>query len=181
MSVSASDETTLRRMPVELDDVDLVLLAALQGDADRTNVELARLAGLSPAATMHRVRRLKQSGVVVAITARLDPQAAGFPLRVYVQLTLGRHTESAERKLEETIRALPQVVHAAWVAGETDVLCDVVARDLEELQRVLIALSSRGGAQRVVTLLRLRDLKPPSPLPLAPVATPRRARRARRA
>ena len=55
---------------------------------------------------------------------------------------------------------------AAWVAGETDALLTVVARDLGELQQVLVALSTRGGAQRVVTLLRLRALKPDSPLPL---------------
>lgn len=153
-------------MAVALDDVDLQLLTLLQADADRTNVELARLVELSPAATMHRVRRLKRDGVVAAITARLDPDVAGFPLRVYVQLTLGRHTEAAESRLEQTVARLPQVVAADWVAGETDALLSVVARSLEELQQVLIALSSKGGAQRVVTLLRLRELKPPSPLPL---------------
>jgi Lrp/AsnC family transcriptional regulator, leucine-responsive regulatory protein len=51
-------------MPAELDDVDLTLLAELQVDADRTNVELARVVGLSPAATLNRVRRLKESGVI---------------------------------------------------------------------------------------------------------------------
>jgi len=50
-------------MAVELDDIDIRLLTALQADADRTNVELARIAGLSPAATLHRVRWLKESGV----------------------------------------------------------------------------------------------------------------------
>jgi len=179
--VSSFYTTSLRRQAVGLDDVDLQLLTALQEDADRTNVELARLSGLSPAATLRRVARLKDTGVVAQVAARVDPQLAGFPLRVYVQLTLGRHTEAAEARLEQTVRGLPQVVHAAWVAGETDVLCDVVARDLDDLQSVLVALSSRGGAQRVVTMLRLRDLKPPSPLPLDPAATPRRARRARRA
>lgn len=154
-------------MAVSLDDLDLRLLTALQEDADRTNVELARLVGLSPTATMHRVRRLKASGVVAGITARLDPGAAGFPLRVYVQLTLGRHTEAVERRLVEVIAGLPQVTQADWVAGETDALLSVVARDLEELQRVLVALSSKGGATRVVTLLRLREIKAPSPLPLA--------------
>lgn len=153
-------------MAVSLDDFDVTLLTELQRDADRTNVELARLVGLSPTATMHRLRRLKASGVVAGIAARLDPEAAGFPLRVYVQLTLGRHTEAAERRLAEVIAALPQVTHADWVAGETDALLGVVARDLEDLQRVLVALSSKGGATRVVTLLRLREIKPPSPLPL---------------
>jgi Lrp/AsnC family transcriptional regulator, leucine-responsive regulatory protein len=177
--MSAQNATTLRREPVQLDDVDLELLTALQEDASVTNVELARRAGLSPAASLRRVQRLKDTGVVAGIVARLDAQAAGFPLRVFVQLTLGRHTDAAEAKLAQTIRGLPQVVSATWVAGETDVLCDVVARDLEELQSVLVALSSRGGAQRVVTLLRLRELKAPSPLPVSPAATPRRARRAR--
>ena len=129
-------------------------------------MELARLVGLSPTATMHRLRRLKSSGVVAGIAARLDPDVAGFPLRVYVQLTLARHTEAAERRLVEVVAGLPQVTQADWVAGETDALLSVVARDLEELQRVLVALSGRGGAARVVTLLRMREMKPPSPLPL---------------
>ncbi|MGH3210215.1 MAG: AsnC family transcriptional regulator, partial [Trebonia sp.] len=45
-------------MAVKLDEIDIQLLTALQADADRTNVELARLTGLSPAATLHRVRAL---------------------------------------------------------------------------------------------------------------------------
>ncbi len=49
---------------------------------------------------------------------------------------------------------------------QTDALLSVVARDLEELQRVLVALSAKAGATRVVTLLRLREMKPPSPLPI---------------
>jgi Lrp/AsnC family leucine-responsive transcriptional regulator len=153
-------------MAVSIDELDVQLLNALQEDADRTNVELARLVGLSPTATMHRVRRLKASGVVAAIAARLDPKVAGFPLRVFVQLTLGRHTDAAERRLGEVVAALPQVTQADWVAGETDALLSVVARDVEELQRTLMTLSSKGGATRVVTLLRMREMKPPSPLPV---------------
>jgi Lrp/AsnC family leucine-responsive transcriptional regulator len=163
-------------MAIELDEIDIRLLEALQQDADRTNVELARVIDLSTTATLHRVRRLKDSGVIAAIAARLDPDVAGFPLRVYVQLTVARHTEAAEKRLDEVIRGLPQVTQADWVAGETDVLLTVAARNLEELQQVLLALSSRGGATRVTTLLRLREIKPPSPLPLEAGRRPRRAR-----
>ena len=102
-------------MAVSLDEIDTQLLTALQEDADRTNVELARLVGLSPAATLHRVRRLKESGVIRIISAQLDPAAAGFPLQVYVTASL----------------------------------------------------ATRGG-QRLVTYLRLAEIKPPSRLPLGP-------------
>jgi Lrp/AsnC family transcriptional regulator, leucine-responsive regulatory protein len=160
-------------MAVELDDVDIQLLTALQEDADRTNVELARLAGLSPAATLHRVRRLKESGVIRIISARLDPTAAGFPLQVYVAATLARHDRRAEHVFEGQIRALPQIIAADIVAGETDYLLTVVARDVAELQTVLASLATRGG-QRLVTYLRLAEVKPPSRLPLAPSAPARR-------
>ena len=83
-------------MAVELDEIDVKLLSALQADADRTNVELARLVGLSPAATLHRVRWLKESGVIRIIRAQLDPAAAGFPLQVYVTATLSRHDPRAD-------------------------------------------------------------------------------------
>jgi DNA-binding Lrp family transcriptional regulator len=160
-------------MAIELDDVDVELLTALQEDADRTNVELARLTGLSPAATLHRVRRLKESGVIRIISAQLDPAAAGFPLQVYVTATLARHDPRSSQAFDSQIRALPQIIAADSVAGETDYLLTIVARDVAELQTVLASLATRGG-QRLITFLRLGEIKPPSRLPLAPSAPTRR-------
>jgi Lrp/AsnC family transcriptional regulator, leucine-responsive regulatory protein len=153
-------------MSISLDLIDLKLLEELQADADRPNVELARLVGLSPAATLHRVRRLKASGIISSVVARLDASAAGFPLQVYVAVTLDRHGDTAYRRFRETIRAIPEVISADWVSGETDAMLFVVAREVAQLQRVLVRLSTRGGAARAITQLRLEELKPPSPLPL---------------
>ncbi len=157
-------------MATSLDPIDVRLLTELQLDADRPNVELARLVGLSPAATLNRVRRLKESGVVRRVTARLDSTTAGFPLQVYVAVTLVRHDDAGHRRFHKCVGELPEIISADWVAGETDALLMVVARDVEQLQRVLSALSTRGGAQRLITLLRLEELKPASPLPLIPSA-----------
>jgi Lrp/AsnC family leucine-responsive transcriptional regulator len=148
-----------------LDDVDLRLLEELERDADRANVELARIVGLSPAATLKRVKRLKDEGVIQGIRARLDTNALGFPLQVYVMCTLDQHDERANRRFEAAIKKIPNVVRADWVTGETDALLQVVARDVAELQKVLMLLSSGGGASRILTLLRLEELKGPAPLP----------------
>jgi Lrp/AsnC family transcriptional regulator, leucine-responsive regulatory protein len=152
---------------VSLDEVDIMLLTALQEDADQTNVELARLVGLSPAATLHRVRRLKESGVIRVISAQLDPAALGFALQVYVTATLARHDLRTSNVFDDLIRSLPQIIAADTVAGETDYLLTVVARDVAELQQVLTSLALRGGS-RLVTYLRLAEIKPPSRLPLGP-------------
>jgi Lrp/AsnC family leucine-responsive transcriptional regulator len=61
---------------------------------------------------------------------------------------------------------MPEVISADWVTGETDALLIIVAREIAELQRVLVRLSTRGGASRVNTYLRLEELKAPAPLPL---------------
>jgi DNA-binding Lrp family transcriptional regulator len=154
-------------MAVVLDEIDLQLLSELQADADRTNVELSRMVGLSPAATLNRIRRLKASGVIKVISARLDAAAVGFPLQMYVAATLGRHDPRATRAFEDQIRELPQIIAADNVTGEMDYLLTIVARDVTELQQVLATLSARGS-QRLVTYLRLEEVKPPSRLPLLP-------------
>ena len=101
--------------------------------------------------------RLKESGVIRIIRAQLDPEAAGFPLQLYVFATLGRHDPRATRIFEDQIRALPQIIAADNVAGEMDYLLSVVARDVAELSEVLTRLSTRGG-QRLITYLRLAEV-----------------------
>ena len=166
-------------MAIKLDEIDIQLLVELQADADKTNVELARITGLSPAATLHRVRALKESGVIRIVRAHVDPALVGFPLQVFVMATLPRHDPRSGARFEAYVRSLPQVIGADSVAGETDYILSVVARDVAELAQVLAGLSGRGG-ERLVTYLRLAEVKPPSPVPLGG-PEPKPARRPRAA
>jgi DNA-binding Lrp family transcriptional regulator len=152
-------------MAVQLDEIDVRLLRELETDADRPNVELARIVGLSPAATLNRVRRLKETGVIRRVTARLDSATAGFSLQVYVLATI-QHNTAAEKRFNAEVMAMDNIISADTVAGENDALLLIVAHDVADLHVVLSRLSTRGGAQRLITLLRLAELKPSSPLPL---------------
>ena len=95
-------------MAISLDLIDLKLLKELQLDADRSNVELARVIGLSPAATLHRVRRLKSSGIVRAVVAELDATVAGFPLHVYLLVTIQRHDDAGHEKFRRPSMRCPR-------------------------------------------------------------------------
>src|ERR1700761_2373296 len=99
-------------MAVKLDEIDILLLSELEADADRTNVQLDRLTGLSPAATLHRVRSLKESGVIRIVRAHVDPALAGFPLQVFVTASLARHDPRSSTVFEDHVRSLPQVISA---------------------------------------------------------------------
>lgn len=78
-----------------LDDLDHRILHALQDQADRSNLEIARLIGLSPAATLRRIKRLKDQGVIERVVAVLNPQAVGAGLLAVVEVSLERQGEHA--------------------------------------------------------------------------------------
>jgi Lrp/AsnC family transcriptional regulator, leucine-responsive regulatory protein len=157
---------------VVLDDVDCALVAALQERGDTPNVELARAVGLSPAATLRRVRRLRDDGVIEGVRASVDPARVGLAIDAFVLATLAEHSARADAGFARALDGMPNVLRADVVAGADDVLLHVVAADAAELHRVLLALK-RAGAERLRTMLRLQTVKPPSPVPLP---TRRRAR-----
>jgi DNA-binding Lrp family transcriptional regulator len=86
---------------------------------------------------------------------------------VFVLASLGQHDEAANRRFEQVVKKSANIISADWVTGETDALLHLVAHDVEELQKVLMTLSGRGGAARLITLLRLEPLKPRSATPVA--------------
>jgi Lrp/AsnC family transcriptional regulator, leucine-responsive regulatory protein len=153
-----------------LDDIDCALLAQLQERGDLPNVELARKVGLSPAATLRRVRRLREDGVLQGVHAAVDPRELGLVIDAFVLATLTEHSARRDAAFARAVGELPNVLRADSVAGADDVLLHVVAADAAELHRVLLALK-RAGAQRVRTMLRLQTLKPPSPVPVRPTTS----------
>jgi Lrp/AsnC family leucine-responsive transcriptional regulator len=149
-----------------LDDTDCALLGLLQERGDTPNVELARAIGLSPAATLRRVRRLREDGIVEGVRAQVDPARVGLPIDAFVLATLAEHSGRADAGFARAVGELANVLRADAVAGADDVLLHVVAADAGELHRVLLALK-RAGAGRLRTMLRLGAVKPPSPVPVA--------------
>lgn len=111
------------------------------------------------------MRRLKETGLLASIRARLDADRAGFPLQVFFAVTLSEHDERSHARFAKALAAIPGVLEADWVTGETDALLRVAARDVADLQRIQLMLQ-KGGAQRVLTLLRLGGIKPEAPLPV---------------
>jgi Lrp/AsnC family transcriptional regulator, leucine-responsive regulatory protein len=80
--------------PINLDALDLRLLAALQNDCSATNQHLAAACGVSPATALRRVKALVEAGVIERQVAVLSPDklgAAGLTgLTALVEVTLDR-------------------------------------------------------------------------------------------
>ena len=63
-----------------LDAVDRRILRALQIDGRITYDVLAAQVSLSPSATLRRVKRLEESGVIKGYVALVSPERVGFGL-----------------------------------------------------------------------------------------------------
>jgi Lrp/AsnC family leucine-responsive transcriptional regulator len=123
-------------MMPDLDRLDRILVKALQRDARATNAQLAELVGLSESACLRRVRTLEQSGLIQGYVALVDPQKAGYPITVFVQLTLDKQSQPRLDEFEKAIAGIPEVMECYLMSGEHDYLVRLVVQDLADFERV---------------------------------------------
>jgi Lrp/AsnC family leucine-responsive transcriptional regulator len=154
-----------------LDEKDAKILEILQKDGRTTNVELARAVELTPSATLERVRKLEERGLIKGYTAILDPRALGLGLVAFVFIRVDDPEDligRAEGTAEE-LAALPSVLELHHLAGEDCFLVKVRARDTDDLYRVLRDELGRFKAIRSTrTTIVLKTVKETTALPLGP-------------
>lgn len=151
----------------DLDAIDHRILAALQADGRRTNVDVADLAGLSPSPCLRRVKRLEADGVIRAYRAVLDRAAVGLGLTVFVEIKVARHTKENARILHEMLAAMPEVVSCHMVSGVADFVAEIVVPDLESYERLLTErLLVLPMVADVRSNFAMRRIKSDAPLPL---------------
>jgi DNA-binding Lrp family transcriptional regulator len=119
-----------------MDKIDRSILSILQENARIPNVELADRVGLSASACLRRVAQLEQSGLITGYHARLSHEKLGHSVLVLVHITL--HGQSADMlaEFERAVSTVPQVLACFLLAGESDYLLRIAARDVTDYGRI---------------------------------------------
>ncbi len=126
---------------LQLDAKAWALLMALQDDGRAPLKTLALAAGLSVPATVERLRRLKDAGVVRSVGADLDPALAGYPVRAIVGVTV---QQPGKKAFLDKLRRAPEVLECHHVAGADSYVMTVVSRSLADLERFLASVNGYG-------------------------------------
>ena len=79
-----------RMEQIQLDQIDLELLNALQHDASLSNVALAERVHVSPPTCLRRIKRLAEGGWIERQVAILSRDKLGHGLQALVEVTLDR-------------------------------------------------------------------------------------------
>jgi DNA-binding Lrp family transcriptional regulator len=153
---------------VKLDRVDLSILRDLQDDGRRTNVDLAKRAGITPPPCLRRVRALEKAGYIQGYHAKLSAESLGFTVTVFAHVGLANQAEADLTAFEEMVHEWPEVRECHMLAGQTDFLLKVVATDWDAYQRFVTAkLTAAPNVAQVKSALAIRASKQ---LPGVPIA-----------
>jgi len=155
--------------PSGLEALDLRILQALQANGRATYDELAQAVGLSASATLRRVKRLEESGVISGYVALVDPGRVGLPLTAYISVRLAK-TSATRNPVDEfaaAVQTWPEVVECAALTGEMDYLLRVLVRDMAHHSRFIMdQLLRHPSVMDCKTSFQLRRLKGTTAVPL---------------
>ena len=150
---------------IALDDLDRQILFALARDATLSAGELGRRLGLSQPATWRRIRRLEDSGTIRGRRLRLNAEALGFGVTVFLGIKLGRRGQGRFADFERAVSAIPEVQTVEHVLGLYDFRLRIVARDLPDFERLLRRrIMTLPGAGDVEANVLLSEERLPGPL-----------------
>lgn len=117
-------------MSASRDNIDIRILELLQQNALLTADELAAQLPLSPSAIARRIRRLRETGVIVGDVAVVSDSVGPF-LSAFVHIQLDRHALAAVEALRRRLTASPFVQLFMEVSGTFDVVLLVTVPDMD--------------------------------------------------
>lgn len=122
-----------------IDEKDVRILDFLQKNGRASNVELARAVELTPSATLERVRKLEERGLIKGYMALIDPHAIDLGLLAFIFVRVDEKDDLLNEadSTANAMAALPSVQELHHIAGEDCFIVKVRARDTDDLYRIL--------------------------------------------
>jgi DNA-binding Lrp family transcriptional regulator len=144
-----------------LDRTDLRLLELLQRDGRASVQALSEQVHLSPRATLNRVRKLEQQGLISGYRAVVNRQAVGPAIAFFAEIALKDQRPAASQRFEARMQAAPEVVACYLLSGRYDYLVRIACADLAQYQRLINGWLDDAalGIEKVITNTELQTVK----------------------
>ena len=117
---------------MSLDTLDRRILFLYQANTRLPAAEIGAQVGLSAAAVQRRIKRLRETGVIVSEVAHLDRKQLGLGMTAIVNVDLIDESARATRAFRDKVVRRAEVQQCYGVAGAFDYLLVVVVADLAD-------------------------------------------------
>ena len=119
-----------------MDRIFASILKLLAADARAPVSGIAADVGLSQSACTRRIQALESSGHIQGYGAKLGHRELGFKVTALVDITLGTQIGEDLAQFEAAVAAIDGVVECALVSGGQDYRLKILARDLDDYERL---------------------------------------------
>ncbi len=154
-----SDSDAQDSKQMDTDKIDMTILAELSTNARISQTELSNRMGLSSTAIARRQRALEEEGYITGYQAILDLTRFGLSTTVLVRVTLDGQSDEALNLFETGVVKCPSVIRCFLMSGTDDYLLVVLARDIEDFERIhRTELSRLPGVSRIQSNFALREI-----------------------
>lgn len=142
-----------------IDDFDRRILSILATDSRQTGEQLSREVGLSPAACLRRVQRLRKIGAIEREVAIVSPKVSGPSVTILVLLRMRGGGPDRKENLKSKLLALPAVERIYIVTGNEDMVVTVKCGSMEEYAEFTEAHFYDASITGFESLVVLREYK----------------------
>lgn len=144
-----------------MDVIDLRILDILQVDGRITMKELGKRVGLTSPATIERVKKLEETGVIGGYRAVIDTQRAGLPIHAFI--TVGATHETCQA-LQQFACEHKNVMCCHRITGDSGFMMEVAVANMANLEQMMNQVMPFGHIQTSIVLS--------SPVEYQPVVIP---------
>jgi DNA-binding Lrp family transcriptional regulator len=146
---------------MDLDRADLKLLEMLQRDGRATVQSLSEAIHLSARATLNRVRRLEERGVIEGYRALVKRSALGEHVSVFAEIALKDQRQASVQRFERRMATASEVVACWIVSGRYDYLVRISCPTLDDYHRLINGWLDEAalGIEKIVSNIELQTIK----------------------
>lgn len=155
-----------------LDELDRRLVSLLTTEPRIGVLEASRRLRVARGTVQARLDRLVQRGIIQDFAPSLDPAALGYVVTAFATIEISQG--AGRDDVAAHLAGIPEVLEVHTITGQGDLLCRIVARSNEDLQRVIDDLVATPGIQRTSTVIALASVVPYRVLPLVTQTAPPR-------
>jgi len=140
---------------IEIDEIDVSIIRALQKDARANFADIARDCGVSTDTISKRFRRMKRAGIIRGTTILLNPKSFGYDCVASIGIDV---SYPHLREVVQLIERLPEIVFRTTSMGKHDIFCIAVLRNVGRLSQVKDLIKGHPIVREVTTSIWVDDI-----------------------
>jgi Lrp/AsnC family leucine-responsive transcriptional regulator len=131
-----------------LDKVDRKILNLLQKDNQIPTRELAAKVHVSQPTCLRRIRELRETNIISADVAMVDPFALGYGMMAFLEVSLNNQSDEHMKEFEARMNREAEVLQCYFVSGDFDYFLVVHVLDMDAYYQFVRRVISGSGNVR---------------------------------